>query len=310
MSKVLTTLSKRLTKLILNIFILAGFVVLIWYGYRLFTSQVSTPLTGAILLIVGGIVWICVIWFLRKRYRWTKPSFKLTTFAVIIIALIFMFAGVHPLASYKDGVVSKWNTYQAEQQLIREEQRAQAERDEALAKEEAERQAEEEQQERDIREEENKAKEEQAKEEREKAQQMEIIELEHDVVMLVNLIRADRGTSMLMWDETLYQYSKAHSIAMAERRELFHSPVGLAYAENAWGGEGSQHWGVEDIVDSWYSSPMHKTWLLCPNLKHVAVGVAYSENGMYASWTFWVNETSDTDWWYQYTPDNPPDWWY
>lgn len=312
--KVLTTLSKRLTKLLLNLFILSGFVAIIWYGYRLFTNQVSPPLTGSILLILGVIVWLCVIWFLRRRYKWTKPSFKLTTFSVIAIALIFLFAGVQPLASYKDDIVNKWATYQADQQLIKEEQQVQAERAEALANEELERQDKEEQKEREIREreevEEYRVRAEQAKIDKEIARQAKLVELEHDVVMLVNLIRADRGIPMLMWDDTLYQYSKAHSIAMAERRELFHSPVGMAYAENAWGGEGSQNWGVEDIVDSWYFSPMHKTWLLCPNLKHVAVGIAYSANGMYASWTFWVGETSDADWWYQYTPDNPPKWWY
>ena len=131
-----------------------------------------------------------------------------------------------------------------------------------------------------------------------------------EVVELVNSIRAQRGSPILSWDDTLYKYSLEHSKAMARERDLFHSSMDLPYAENARGGEGSKSWGAETIVNSWMDSPKHRTWLLCPNLKQIAVGIAYSSNGMYASWTFWRNEASQSDWWYQYTPDNPPSWWY
>jgi uncharacterized protein YkwD len=141
----------------------------------------------------------------------------------------------------------------------------------------------------------------------EKAQKLET--LGHEVVDLVNAIRAERGTSPLTWDDELYQYSKSHSEDMASQERLFHTPMGESYAENAWGGEGSTSWTASDIVESWMSSQYHRTWLLCPHLQHVAVGIATSDDGMYASWTFWVNETYDSDWWYQYG-STPPDWWY
>lgn len=118
------------------------------------------------------------------------------------------------------------------------------------------------------------------------------------VVNLVNEIRNERGISEVIWDDTLYQYSIEHSKEMAQQQRLFHSEMYLPYAENAWGGEGSKSWGADTIVDSWMNSPLHRTWLLCPTIKHVAVGVAYSSNGMYASWTFWRSETSPSDWWY------------
>jgi uncharacterized protein YkwD len=137
-----------------------------------------------------------------------------------------------------------------------------------------------------------------------------ILSLGQQVLALVNIIRNDKGISALSWDDKLYEYSLEHSQAMAKQRDLFHSDMNLPYAENAWGGEGSKSWGAETIVDSWMNSPKHRTWLLCPNLKHVAVGIAYSSNGMYASWTFWRSETTQSDWWYQYTPDSPPIWWY
>jgi hypothetical protein len=59
------------------------------------------------------------------------------------------------------------------------------------------------------------------------------------------------------------------------------------------------------------NSDFHRTWLLCPNLKHIAVGIVISDTGMYASWTFWVSETNYyTDWWYSNGTNKPPSWWY
>ena len=150
----------------------------------------------------------------------------------------------------------------------------------------------------------------QQEEQRQRDEEQRILLIGKQVVAIVNKIRAERGSGELVWDNTLYQYSIAHSKKMAERHELFHTQVGMAWAENAWGGEGSQSWGAEIIVNSWMNSPKHRTWLLSPNLKRIAVGIAYSNNGMYASWTFWRSETRHSDWWYQYTPNKPPEWWY
>lgn len=118
-------LIKGATKLALNLAILAGFVMLIRYGYLLFTHKVA-PLIGSIVLIVGIAVWVILIRILRKRYKWTKPSFKLTTFSVIAIILILTFAGVQPLAGYKDNLIESFKTAQAERAAERE--RTEAER--------------------------------------------------------------------------------------------------------------------------------------------------------------------------------------
>lgn len=126
----------------------------------------------------------------------------------------------------------------------------------------------------------------------------------------VNSLRKERGSVGLKWDDTLYGYSIAHANNMATQKRLFHTGENQPYGENAWGGEGSRNWTGQTIVDSWMNSELHRTWLLNPNLEHVAVGVAYSDNGMYAAWTFWRSETQLSDWWYQYSPDSPPDWWY
>jgi len=139
--------------------------------------------------------------------------------------------------------------------------------------------------------------------------EVRIEEMERSVVAQVNIIRVGRGIAPLVWDNTLYVYSKQHSEEMASQKMLFHTPAGVPYAENAWGGEGSTSWKATDIVNGWMSSDFHRTWLLCSHLQHIAVGIAISDTGMYASWTFWVGETQQSDWWYQYGT-NPPSWWY
>ena len=135
--------------------------------------------------------------------------------------------------------------------------------------------------------------------ETEKAQS-EIEALEREVLALVNSERSSRDTAPLVWDENLHEIAREHSEEMARRGELFHSSMYESYAENCWGGgPGSLYYNTaSDIVSSWMGSPPHRTWLLCPHLRHIGVGIAVSDNGMYASWTFWRSETSDSDWWY------------
>jgi len=133
--------------------------------------------------------------------------------------------------------------------------------------------------------------------ETEKAQG-EMEALEHEVLALANLERLSRDIAPLVWDEDLHEIAREHSEEMARRGELFHSSMYEPYAENCWGGgPGSLYYNTaSDIVSGWMGSPPHRTWLLCPHLRHIGVGIAVSDNGMYASWTFWRNETSDSDW--------------
>jgi hypothetical protein len=51
---------------------------------------------------------------------------KLTLFSLIAVTVIFAFAGVQPIAIYKDDLVAKWNTYQVEQNVKTEERLAQS----------------------------------------------------------------------------------------------------------------------------------------------------------------------------------------
>jgi len=151
---------------------------------------------------------------------------------------------------------------------------------------------------------------EQAQREIEKTQK-EIEALEREVVTLANLERSSRKIAPLIWDDELGRIAREHSQEMAKRGELFHSSMYEPYAENCWGGSPGSfyYFGASDIVNTWMESPKHRTWLLCPHLKHIGVGVAVSDGAMYASWTFWRSETSYSDWWYD-DGGEPPEWWY
>jgi uncharacterized protein YkwD len=277
-------------RLILNLSIISLFGLLIWSGISLFTQQfVQNPLIGSVVFLTELVIFIW-LWRVVAKNSWRQPNMKLTAFSVICLFLIFSFAGVQPLSEYKDEVIDRITTY------------IQTRKEEAQ-KRSAEEKAEEIDRLSNLGVNNPSAVIEELSTNRELTIGVEVLEK-------VNAIRKERGSSILQWDDKLYEYSLAHANNMAIQKELFHSSMYEPYAENAWGGEGSKNWTAQTIVDSWMGSDMHRTWLLCPNLRHVAVGVAYSTNGMYAAWTFWRSETLQSDWWYQYTPDTPPQWWY
>ena len=99
-----TDLKRSAIRLFLNLVVLAAFVGLCVYSHLLFTHQLE-PLAGSIVLLIGTAAWILLIQLLRRRYGQEKPSFKLTTFLVLVILLVFAFAGVQPLATYKNSVI-------------------------------------------------------------------------------------------------------------------------------------------------------------------------------------------------------------
>jgi len=96
------SINKRtVIKLILNLLLIAGFVDLIRRGYILFTRH--DPVKSTIIFLVELGVWLLVIHLLRQnKYKYQKPSFKLTTACVVIIFLVCAFADIEPLYSYKN----------------------------------------------------------------------------------------------------------------------------------------------------------------------------------------------------------------
>lgn len=280
----------RIYRLTLNLATLSLLGLLIWSGVLLFTQQfMQSPLIGSLLFLleIAVFIWLCRV---VSKNSWRQPSMKLTVISVICIFVVFAFAGVQPFSNYKNEVAGKITNY-----INTQKEEAERRSAEATAKE--------------IDRLRNLGVGDPSSVVEELSTNSEL-RVGLEVLEKVNAIRKERGSSELHWDDKLYEYSLAHAENMAARKSLFHTSMYESYAENAWGGEGSKNWTAQTIVDSWMGSDMHRTWLLCPNLRHAAVGVAYSTNGMYAAWTFWRSETTQSDWWYQYTPDNPPRWWY
>jgi uncharacterized protein YkwD len=280
----------KLYRLLLNCAILSLLGLIIYSGVQLFTNHfLDSQIIGSMLFITEIVLFIW-LWRIIKNNSWRWPSMKLTTFSLVGIFLIFAFAGIKPIAEYKNDIIEKITSFISTQK-------------EAAETRSAEKKA----------------------EEIERLRHLGItdpsvvvedlptnkeLQIGLEVLEKVNAIRKERGSSELQWDDKLYEYSLSHAQNMAAQKSLFHSSMYESYAENAWGGEGSKSWTAQTIVDSWMESDKHRTWLLCPNLCHVAVGIAYSTNGMYSAWTFWRSETTESDWWYQYSPENPPKWWY
>jgi hypothetical protein len=94
-------------KLFLSLLAIAGFVDIIYRGHILLTHQIS-PVIGTILFLVEVGFWIWLVIVLRRpKYRYSRPNFKLVFASVLGIVLVCAFAGIEPLASYKDNVLNK-----------------------------------------------------------------------------------------------------------------------------------------------------------------------------------------------------------
>jgi len=276
-------------KLFLNLIVLAFLGFIVWSAIKLFSgSFLQSPLIGS-LVFFGEIIAFIFLCRQVRANRWRPPSIVITTLVLAAMAIVMAFAGVQPLSNYKDQVIGKVSNFISTQKAEAARQSAEAKATEVdrlnnLGVNDPSSVVEEISKNRGL-------------------------EIGLEVLEKVNDIRKERSSSELQWDDKLYEYSVTHAQKMAAQKRLFHTSMYESYAENAWGGEGSKNWGAQDIVNSWMGSKMHRTWLLCPHLEHVAVGVAYSTNGMYAAWTFWRSETTQSDYWYVHG-DEPPNWWH
>jgi len=274
-----------IVRLCLNLAILLGFGLLVWHSYLLFTHKASNPLTGSILLITGIAVWVALIVLSRSRYKRVKPSFTLTTFLVAMILFILTFAGVQPMSTYKDNLFQSWKTTQdkwaaereiAETQKVKQAVAMTPVKLDSLTPPSAETAP--------------------PKIPSQTTQAANIKNAERRSFELINIERVKAGVPATMWDEKLYELSRAHTQEMADRGELFHTPMDAPHGENAWGGKGYYRYGEQElatvIVNSWMTSPLHKAWLLHAPIKESVVSIVVSPDGQYASWSFWTSKLS------------------
>ena len=101
--------AKRLisiSKLFLILLAILGFVELTRRGYLMFTQQDSSNTAIMVFLLVVGVLTLVVSALRSHRFRWVKPSFKVVLLPVLAVALVCAFAGVEPLATYKDTTIN------------------------------------------------------------------------------------------------------------------------------------------------------------------------------------------------------------
>ena len=101
----------KLYRLLLNFSILSLLGLIIWWGIKLFSKQLTqSPLIGSLILLVEFILFIWM-WRIVSKNSWRWPSMKLTVFSLICLFVIFAFAGVQPFTQYKDYSISTLNNW-------------------------------------------------------------------------------------------------------------------------------------------------------------------------------------------------------
>ena len=94
-----------LYRLILNLFILALLILIIWFGINLFSQQFSENVLVGSLIFLFEIALFIWLWRIVNKNSWRRPSMKLTLTCLIIAFLVFAFAGVEPMATYKNNAL-------------------------------------------------------------------------------------------------------------------------------------------------------------------------------------------------------------
>ena len=128
-------------RLFLNLLLLSTFGFLAWFGIKLFGEHAFDAVIGSVVFILSFVFFIW-LWRHTKRNRWRSPGMKLTVVCLIALFVVTAFAGVQPMAGYKNETFSRittaWDNWQSEQEQRRivEENRKAAEEVEAEQKEE------------------------------------------------------------------------------------------------------------------------------------------------------------------------------
>jgi len=261
-----------ITKLLLCLLVIAGIGIIAWTGYRLFTHQIA-PVIGTVVFLaeIGLLTWIISV-LRSSRFRWRKPSFKLVFWSLLIITLVCAFAGIEPISSAKDRVIDfaeqAWETITTSSQSPTSTPVKPTPTPAPPASP--------------------------LPSPTPPPAELSLSALEEETFNLINMERNTAGLPSTKWDVELYKLSRAHTQAMADRGELFHTPLGASYAENCWMGIGySDDMLPKAIVDTWMSSPLHRAWLLHAPIRTSVVSIVKGSNGVYVSWTFWMAEVGE-----------------
>jgi len=110
----------RLYRLSLNLTILCLLGLAVWSGVKLFSQQYfSTSLIGSLIFLAELTLFVWM-WRVVSKNSWRWPSMKLIVFVLLIVFIVLAFAGVSPMAEWKDKAIDKitttWTNWQEEQE--------------------------------------------------------------------------------------------------------------------------------------------------------------------------------------------------
>lgn len=194
-------------RLFLNllVFSLLGFTI--WWGIKLFSrDNFFNPLVDSLIFIaeIISFIFLCIH---TRANSWRPPNIFITAITLIVIAVIFAFAGVEPISSFKDSIIGKWDTYRSEQKAIYEEnlERAKIEEQKKLEEQRIE---------------------EQQKLAEQKAKEAQIItDLNQNYAQLFNEFRKQNGKPPLTFDSKLNELAIQRAIEISQPGNFSHEGI-------------------------------------------------------------------------------------
>ena len=98
-------------RFILNLATLSFLGLLIWSGIQLFSQQFFQSSIIGSLIFIAEFIFFIWIWKVVAKNSWRWPSMKLTIFSLIVLFLVFAYAGVEPIKTYKDTAFSNIGSF-------------------------------------------------------------------------------------------------------------------------------------------------------------------------------------------------------
>ncbi len=92
----------KIYKLFLNIAVLGLVSLIIWSGLAAFNGELTDSTVGDGLLLFVEIIALIFSWTILSNNNWRRPRLRSTVALAVVAMVIVAFAGVEPLASYKD----------------------------------------------------------------------------------------------------------------------------------------------------------------------------------------------------------------
>jgi len=251
-------------RVLLNLSMITTIGITIWTGIKLFAMEfVQNPLIGS-LIFIGELVFLIWLWRIVRKNSWRWPSMKLTAFTVLVIIVIFAYAGVQPAATYKNELITNWNKYWTEQTIKNEEKAAKAKIEEQKRIEQQ-----------------TIAEQHRIAEQKAEEAKLEAI-LNQNYAQIFNKFRTDNGRQPLIFNTNLNEIAKQRVVEIAQPGNFSHDGIkkynlGENIAMMAYSTDSN-----ESLLELWATSPGHRSNML--DLTYYQTG--FAREGKYAVQVF------------------------